>query len=90
MEANTVSILPVAYVGLWQRLKLAANHDPGYAKWVTQAQQSDTTLALSKGLVYDPEGRLMVPENDEIRTIIIRKTMTRSLVVISDPGRPKS
>ena len=71
VEANTVSILPVAHVGLWQRLKLAANHDPGYAKWVAQAEQPDTTLVLIKGLVYDPEGRLMVPDNDEIRTLII-------------------
>ena len=61
VECNHLSPVPVARIGLWQRLKLAAQDDSGYAKWLEQARQPNTTLVDLEGLVHDPEGRILVP-----------------------------
>ena len=45
--------------------------DGNYQELIRQAREPDTLLSLWKGLVIDAEGRILVPADDSLRTLLI-------------------
>ena len=67
-QANAV---PVARVGIWKRIVYLAEHDPKYARWRELARKPGNTLNEEEGVVVDGDGRVLVPEEEELRTLIL-------------------
>ena len=70
-SANSAYVVHAAHVGLWKRLRYLAAQDPEYRKLRVLAQDPKTDLSEWKGVVLDGVGRIFVPDNDEIRTLLI-------------------
>ena len=71
VSANSAYVIHAAHVGLWKRLCYLATHDPEYKKLQAMAHDPKTDLSEWKGVVVDGTGRIFVPDNDEIRTLLI-------------------
>ena len=67
----TVSVTHTLLAGLRKRLHLVASQDSSYVDLIQQAKEPTTDLNESEGLDYDAQGRIYVPNDDEIRTLLI-------------------
>ena len=68
---NSAYVIHAAHVGLWKRLRYLAANDPEYRKLRDLANDPKTDLSEWKGVVLDGSGRIFVPNDDEIRTLLI-------------------
>ena len=78
-ELNVVTVVYSLLAGLWQRLRLAVQDDTEYQRLLAQAQDAGSALSTWHGLVVDARGRVFVPQNDELRTIILVENHTTPL-----------
>ena len=67
----TTTVVQALLVGLWGRLRWAAERDPVYQRLKAQADGGTGTYRMWKGLVADAQGRLVVPDDDELKTLIL-------------------
>ena len=68
---NTTYVIHAAHVGLWKRIRYLADHDLGYRRLRSLAGDPKTDLSEWRGVVIDGAGRIFVPEDDELRTMLI-------------------
>ena len=68
---STVTTVHSMLVGLRKRLRVVAAQDASYAQLVKQAEDPQSDLQVTQGLVSDAQGRICVPQDDEVRTLII-------------------
>ena len=68
---STVSVTHSLLAGLRKRLKLVAADDPKYQVLKASASDPNTDLSVSHDLVVDAQGRVYVPKDEEIRTLLI-------------------
>ena len=69
--ANTTTVIHAMVVGMWQRLKLATEGDTEYQALLAKASDPGCGLSVWRGLVTDEVGRIFVPNNAELRTLIL-------------------
>ena len=70
-QLMAITVVHSLLAGLWKRLKLISRDDTEYAALVEKAKEADSELHLWKGLVVDEQGRVIIPADDEIRTLLI-------------------
>ena len=70
-QANAVTVLNTKLVGIWRRLQIAAQDDPIYSKSRDLANDPDTNYSWWRGLVVDEAGRIVVPDDPELKTLLI-------------------
>ena len=68
---STMSVTHSLLAGLCKRLKLIAADDPEYQVLKASASDPNTDLSVSHDLVVDAQGRVYVPRDEEIRTLLI-------------------
>ena len=66
-----VTVVHSLLAGLRKRIKYLAKDDPEYQGLVQQAKDHVNDMHNWHGLIVDGQGRIMVPADDEIRTLII-------------------
>ena len=66
-----VSVVHSLLAGLRHRLRLLAKQDPEYQALIKQAENPASDLQVVGGLVLDAQGKIYVPKDEEIRTLII-------------------
>ena len=71
VQAHTVTVLHALLAGLQHRMSLAAQVDQEYQLLLTKAARGEDGLRVWKGLVLDQQERIVVPKDDEIRTLLI-------------------
>ena len=67
----TVSVTHSLLAGLRKRLRLAAEQDEEYLGVIEQARDPATDLKVFQGLIWDAQGRVHIPRDAEIRTLLI-------------------
>ena len=68
---STISVTHALLAGLRKRLKIVAERDLEYQALLKQADDPTSDLKTWQGLVIDAQGRVCVPKDDEIRTLLI-------------------
>ena len=68
---STLSVTHSLLAGLRKQLKLVAADDPEYQVLKVSASDPNTDLSISHDLVVDAQGRVYVPKDEEIRTLLI-------------------
>ena len=71
LVANSITVVRSMLAGLMVRMKIAAEHDGGYAELKTKADSPDNSLRLLDGLVIDENDVVYIPEDDSLRTFLI-------------------
>ena len=71
VSVHSVTIIQSLLAGIWRRIQSAVPRDGNYQELIRQARDLDTSLSLWKGLVIDAEGRILVPADDSLRTLLI-------------------
>ena len=71
VTCHAVTIVHSLLAGLWRCMKSAAVDDPEYQRLFKQAQDEDSSLRKWRDLLVDAEDRILVPCDNELRTLII-------------------
>ena len=78
-SANSVTVINALLAGIWKRLLMAAHHDDEYGKLLKLAEDPDTNYTLWHGVVVDEKGRILVPNDPELRTLLLSENHDGSL-----------
>ena len=78
-SANSVTVISALLAGIWKRLLMAAHHDDEYGKLLKLAEDPDTNYTLWHGVVVDEKGRILVPNDPELRTLLLSENHDGSL-----------
>ena len=71
-QLHTVTIISAQLSGILARIALAATSDPGYIWLVEQARAGSLPgYEIEKGLVVTLEGIIVVPQDHQIRTLLL-------------------
>ena len=72
---NVVTVVHTLLAGLWKRLRLVIERDGEYQELISKTVQKsgdpNSGLYYWKGLVVDDEGRVHIPADHEVRTLLI-------------------
>ena len=63
----TTTVIDARLVGIWRRMKMAAEDDPDYRAMMGKVGRDELTRhKIWNGLVIDEQGRIVVPEDDAL------------------------
>ena len=67
----TTTVTHSLLAGLRPRLRMIAGQDPEYLEMLQQAKDPASNLSVQQGLLVDAQGRVCIPKDEEIRTLLI-------------------
>ena len=70
-QLHSVTVVHALLAGLWKRLKLLIKDDDEYQELLAKAGKEGSGYHSWKGLVVDDQGRVVIPNDNEIRTLLL-------------------
>ena len=69
--ARSATVVSALLVGIFRRFCMAADQDPAYERLRAMAQDPATNYDLWRTLIVDEAGRIIVPADDKLRTLLL-------------------